>query len=323
MRNLNVASVAILLFCLAPAVWAASLAETLEAGAIGAEIGKGSASSGLSARDRALATIGATLPTPEPPRTMGDQVINPHLPDDHPSSFPHLKGAIDPNFKYDMGDAENLLRTTKLFKSKDEIVKWFGERPKFVYDTGEKADPMLIPWLAEEYKAGLLQAQAERLWKTGGEQNWTIALHLYEKITRDFSETAVAEKVLPDLDRFTDQYKKLYAAPDKKVENGVLVAIQKMPFPQDVKEKFSAICTSKSRGSTVIIKGQIYRVGQEVGGDSMHPVTLIAVERVPNSRERYGVFLFESEKYYYRPFAADGDGDDNKVPGKINPDEKP
>ena len=47
----------------------------------------------------------------------------------------------------------------------------------------------------------------------------------------------------------------------------------------------------------------------------------VAVERVPNSRERYGVFLFEGEKYYYRPFTPDGGPDENKVPGKKNPDE--
>ncbi|MFC1601403.1 hypothetical protein ACFL34_03550 [Candidatus Sumerlaeota bacterium] len=290
-----------LLTCLLATAWladsaqAASLPETAATQAIGAELQKGAATSGLAAKKRAE-SVAAKASAQN--RSLGDllgSVLQPTT-SDTPGTISLQQGGVEEG------------KTLDVFKDTTVVRRWLGDEPQFVYRAHNRPDPMLIPWLADEYKASITNANAELLWKKGGKENQEIALQLWTAIITSYDSTEVAATVnafLPEKQReFDEAYGEEGPDVPKRVE-----------FPKQIATEFSAIIfTDKVSEHRIMIDDVIYKVGDTVrGGDHNNPVKLKGVKRLPNNRRQgYAVFGFNDLEY---KFALGGE----TVAGMPNP----
>ena len=306
---------------------AQTLADTMAASGISSEIGKGSASSGLNAARRAqgvaeranaqqaefaaeqrrlvgqrepgasrdgLTRFLNSLNTTPPPRTIAqtdDLATTPLI---------GLDGAV------------NLLQTSNIFRNREVILQWLGENPKFKYDTNDKEDPMLVPWLADEYRARVLEAEAKTLWEMGGKENWATALFLYERILILYVETEVAQDVYGSYEKFRDQFDEEYnIIIDSAGPNGPI--IERILFPEDIKNSFSSILAGRT-SRKVLIKNSVYQEGDEVLGGGVHPVVIRKIVAGQGAiRDAYVVFDFNGKEYWFMQHGE-------LVPGHVNPE---
>lgn len=206
-------------------------------------------------------------------------------------------------------DYDDLL-TENIFSNPRILRQWLGEKPRFVYRSRGKADPMLIPWLFAEYEAQMRLEEAEKLWDEKGKSNWEKALRIYREVLKKFPNTTAAKAVGPKLERYVSDFEKRFA--EKHVEKE---PVQVARFPEWVKTKFTSMMFSRD-GGTIMIDGNIYQDGDIVRGTETEvtPVKILEIKKgINGSRDGFAIFEFNNKQYYYGPKGA-------VVPGAKNPD---
>jgi len=104
-------------------------------------------------------------------------------------------GGIDLGKESD--DSDSML-ASNLFK-KPEIRRMLGDEPRFIYNPGDKPDPMLVPWVRRAAIFKELMTQADALLAAG---KIADAMKLYQRVAdlRDPRYTAIVQAKLATID---------------------------------------------------------------------------------------------------------------------------
>lgn len=289
--------IAIALFCLgALPLHAQSLIETLGALAIASDI------SGVSAKETSEAANEIQQPTQSVVPDVGQ-----------PSSLTAEPGA-------DSEHVQALVTSTAqsggenvpdVFSNRQVLRRWLGENPAFVYRSRNLPDPMVLPWVALEFKAGELQAQADMLWKEGSKENWRKAIELMEHLVAEYPTTNIAQKARLQLANRRAEYAQKF--PDKSdLPKQTIVREPDPEFPNWVKNQFTSVVLGPSVNK-IMINSVIYEPGDVIHGTESSPVKIVEINNLPdNSRLCYAVFEFDDKIYRFQPKGL-------TVPGFANP----
>jgi len=173
---------------------------------------------------------------------------------------------------------EEEIKPKPLLLSKTEMDALLGSDPSFIYDTGDKPDPMLVPWThvrvrSEEYRRMAEAATKAKDWDKAYE-NYVNAVRMLDTLPRSWIQMKslmdLRQKSALDLENLK-----------RMLPPGVVLAIASQEgearLPEWVKDNTTGLILSP-RDPVCLVGTYTLRVGEMIPGQDM-PVVVYKIEK--------------------------------------------
>lgn len=170
------------------------------------------------------------------------------------------------------------IKPKPLLLSKAEMDALLGTDPSFIYDTGDKADPMLVPWThvrvrSEEFRRVAEEATKAKNWRKAYD-NYVYAVRMLDTLPPSWIQMKSLEDLRQKSAQDLENLKRL-------LPEGMVLAIADQEgearLPEWVKSNTIGLILSP-RDPVCLVGPYALRVGDMIPGQDM-PVTVYKIER--------------------------------------------